>query len=102
MASNSPATTSCTSPVPSGVPLACYEPFLRRNFISTTSQVRIPRKVLDVIGPADRSLPIASDWDMYIRAKDHVAILKKHQRLNIDLRFTICAQKLGDTAEATY
>ena len=121
--------------------IACYEPYLRRNLISTTSQVLVPRKVLDVIGPADPSLPIASDWDMYIRiaathkvtflpdklirwrylpssasgpellrplrwAKDHLAILKKHQHLApAEYRSQIRAlrtQTLRDTADATY
>jgi glycosyltransferase involved in cell wall biosynthesis len=121
--------------------LSCYERFLRRNFISTTSQVLIPRTVLDIIGPADRSLPVGSDWDMYIRvaathkitflpeklvhwrylptsasgpalirplrwASDHLAILRKHERFaQAEYRSFIRAlraQKLRETAEATY
>ena len=121
--------------------LACYEPFLRRNLVSTTSQVLVPRSVLDAIGPADQSFPIANDWDLYIRiaaaypvtflpdklmrwrylatsasgpelirplrwAKDHVAILKKHERLapakyRPQVR-ALRVQKLRDTADATY
>jgi hypothetical protein len=121
--------------------VACYEPFLRRNLISTTSQVLVPRQVLAEVGPADQSFPIANDWDLYLRiaaghavtflpdklvrwrylptsasgpemirplrwAKDHVAILKKHQRL-APARYrpqirALRTQKLRDTADATY
>jgi glycosyltransferase involved in cell wall biosynthesis len=44
-----------------------YEELLRANFISTTSQVLIPRPVFDVVGLSDRRFPICSDWDLYLR-----------------------------------
>jgi glycosyltransferase involved in cell wall biosynthesis len=49
------------------VTLRCYERLLRGNLISTTSQVLIPRAVLDDVGLSDPRLSIASDWDLYIR-----------------------------------
>jgi glycosyltransferase involved in cell wall biosynthesis len=44
-----------------------YEPLLHRNLIATTSQALVPRSVLDDVGLGDRRLPIASDWDLYLR-----------------------------------
>jgi hypothetical protein len=49
------------------VTLRCYEHLLRGNLIATTSQVLIPRAVLDDVGLSDPRLPISSDWDLYIR-----------------------------------
>jgi glycosyltransferase involved in cell wall biosynthesis len=49
------------------VTLRCYERLLHGNLISTTSQVLVPRAVLDEFGLSDPQLPIASDWDLYIR-----------------------------------
>jgi glycosyltransferase involved in cell wall biosynthesis len=47
--------------------LSCYEQMLHRNLISTTSQVLVPRAVLEQVGLGDPRFPIASDWDLYIR-----------------------------------
>lgn len=41
--------------------------FVNGNFVSTASQVMIPREVLRLIGPSDTSLALASDWDLYLR-----------------------------------
>jgi GT2 family glycosyltransferase len=49
------------------VTLACYERFLHHNLISTTSQVLVPRAVLDDVGFGDARFPLASDWDLYLR-----------------------------------
>jgi glycosyltransferase involved in cell wall biosynthesis len=49
------------------VTLRCYERLLRGNLISSTSQVLIPRGVLDEVGLSDTRLPVSSDWDLYIR-----------------------------------
>jgi glycosyltransferase involved in cell wall biosynthesis len=49
------------------VTLRCYEQLLRQNLICTTSQVMVPRRVLDVVGLSDRAFPVASDHDLYIR-----------------------------------
>jgi glycosyltransferase involved in cell wall biosynthesis len=50
-----------------GISLPSYERFLRGNPVPTTSQVMIPRQVLEEIGPSDPAFPLASDWDLYIR-----------------------------------
>jgi glycosyltransferase involved in cell wall biosynthesis len=49
------------------VTLRCYEQLLRQNLICTTSQVMVPRHVLDVVGLSDTAFPVASDHDLYIR-----------------------------------
>jgi glycosyltransferase involved in cell wall biosynthesis len=49
------------------VSLPSYERFLRGNPVPTTSQVMIPRRVLEDIGPSDPTFPLASDWDLYLR-----------------------------------
>lgn len=60
--------------------LPFYERMLRGNVISTTSQVLIPRAVLDDIGVSDMRFPICSDWDLYIRiaASYDVTFLDRH------------------------
>jgi glycosyltransferase involved in cell wall biosynthesis len=59
--------------------LSCYERMLHRNLISTTSQVLVPRAVLEDVGLGDPRFPIASDWDLYIRiaASYHITFLRK-------------------------
>jgi len=47
--------------------LPSYRALLPHNFIMTTSQVMIPAAVLSRIGASDRSLKIASDYDLYLR-----------------------------------
>lgn len=49
------------------VTLACYPDLLRSNLVATTSQVMIPRRVLDAVGPSDARWPLSSDWDLYLR-----------------------------------
>ena len=51
--------------------LPSYRALLPHNFIMTTSQVMIPAAVLSQIGPSDRSLRIASDYDLYLRIAKH-------------------------------
>jgi glycosyltransferase involved in cell wall biosynthesis len=123
------------------VSLSCYECLLHRNLIYTTSQVLVPRAVLQDVGLTDARFPLGSDSDLYIRiaasydvtflrsslvrwryvensasgptqlrplrwAKDHIAILKKHQRCAPSkyrpLIRTLLTQKLRETADQTY
>jgi len=49
------------------VNLECFERLVRGNIISTTSQIMIPRRVLDDVGLSDTTFPIASDYDLYLR-----------------------------------
>ena len=49
------------------VTLRCQREFITRNLIATTSQVMVPRTVIDRIGPSDERFPVASDWDLYLR-----------------------------------
>lgn len=51
----------------SSISFPCHERLLRGNVIPTTSQVMIPRWVLDEVGPSDPAFPLASDWDLYLR-----------------------------------
>jgi glycosyltransferase involved in cell wall biosynthesis len=46
---------------------AFYERLLERNCILTVSQVMVPRRVLETVGPSDQAFPIASDYDLYLR-----------------------------------
>jgi hypothetical protein len=45
----------------------CYEDFLGRSLISSTSQIMVPRAVFDVVGLSDTTFRISSDWDLYLR-----------------------------------
>jgi glycosyltransferase involved in cell wall biosynthesis len=45
----------------------CYGQLLYQNLISTMSQVMVRRKVLDRVGPSDRSFSLSSDGDLYLR-----------------------------------
>ena len=45
----------------------CVEDLIADNLIYTTSQVMIPRRVLDAVGLSDAAFPIASDYDLYLR-----------------------------------
>src|SRR5215470_7809890 len=47
--------------------LACYPELLRSNLMATTSQVMIPRRVLDAVGASDARRSLSSDWDLYLR-----------------------------------
>jgi glycosyltransferase involved in cell wall biosynthesis len=55
--------------------------FVNGNFVSTASQVMIPREVLKRIGPSDTSLALASDWDLYLRISLCYPITLIRQRL---------------------
>ena len=59
----------------------CYQRLLHGPFISTTSQVMVPKKVLETVGLSDLKLKRASDYDLYLRiaAKFEVTII--HRRL---------------------
>jgi glycosyltransferase involved in cell wall biosynthesis len=45
----------------------CHDVLLRLNFIPTMSQVMIPRRVLEAVGPSDPSFSVGSDYDLYLR-----------------------------------
>ena len=45
----------------------CYELLIYGNFITTTSQVLIPRGILDVVGLSDPAFSFGSDYDLYLR-----------------------------------
>jgi hypothetical protein len=47
--------------------LRCYPELIRQNLITTTSQVMIPRAVVDHIGLSDERYAVSSDWDLYLR-----------------------------------
>jgi glycosyltransferase involved in cell wall biosynthesis len=49
------------------VTLRCYEQLLDQNVILTSSQVLIPKAVLDLVGLSDVRIGHASDWDLYLR-----------------------------------
>ena len=57
----------------------CYRAFLLGNLIATMSQVMVPRGALEAVGRSDIRLPIASDWDLYLRISAHhdVTILNR-------------------------
>jgi len=44
-----------------------YDDLLRVPLIPTTSQVMIPARVLEAVGPSDGRFKIASDYDLYLR-----------------------------------
>ena len=45
----------------------CFEHLIRGNLIATTSQIMIPRRVIDDVGESDGAFPVASDYDLYLR-----------------------------------
>jgi len=49
------------------VTVRCYDQLLQQNVILTSSQVLIPREVLDQVGLSDVRIGNASDWDLYLR-----------------------------------
>jgi glycosyltransferase involved in cell wall biosynthesis len=49
------------------ITLRCYEELIRGNLITSTSQVMVPRTVIDRVGLSDERFPISSDWDLYLR-----------------------------------
>jgi glycosyltransferase involved in cell wall biosynthesis len=51
-----------------------YEDLLRVQLIATTSQVMIPARVLEAVGPSDGRFKIASDYDLYLRIASHYDI----------------------------
>jgi glycosyltransferase involved in cell wall biosynthesis len=58
---------------------SCYRLFVMGNRINTVSQVMIPKPVLESVGLSDAALPIASDYDLYLRIlKDYpIAVVNK-------------------------
>lgn len=44
-----------------------YDDLVRGPFIFTTSQVMIPARVLEAVGPSDGRFKFASDYDLYLR-----------------------------------
>jgi len=59
--------------------MRCYENLIRQNLITTTSQVMVPRAVIDRVGLSDEHFPVSSDWDLYLRiaAEFEVTFLKR-------------------------
>jgi len=51
-----------------------YEDLLRGPVIATTSQVMIPARVLEAVGPSDGRFKFASDYDLYLRIASHYDI----------------------------
>ena len=47
--------------------LRCYRELIIQNLITTTSQVMVPRAVIDRVGVSDERFPVSSDWDLYLR-----------------------------------
>lgn len=58
---------------------SCYRDLLLGNLIATMSQVMVPRAVLEAVGLSDVRLPLASDWDLYLRiaARHDITILNR-------------------------
>ena len=44
-----------------------YDDLLRRPLIATTSQVMIPARVLQAVGPSDERFKFGNDYDLYLR-----------------------------------
>jgi glycosyltransferase involved in cell wall biosynthesis len=44
-----------------------YDDLLRGTLIATTSQVMIPARVLEAVGPSDGQIKFSSDYDLYLR-----------------------------------
>jgi len=63
------------------ITLRCYEELIRNNLISTTSQVMIPKAVIDEVGLSDERFPVSSDWDLYLRIAANHAITFMGQKL---------------------
>jgi glycosyltransferase involved in cell wall biosynthesis len=61
------------------ITLQCYEELIRNNLICTTSQVMVPRAVIDRVGLSDERFEVSSDWDLYLRiaASSDVTFLNK-------------------------
>jgi glycosyltransferase involved in cell wall biosynthesis len=44
-----------------------FDRLVEGHFISTTSQVMVPKAVLDRVGSSDTKFPVSSDYDLYLR-----------------------------------
>jgi glycosyltransferase involved in cell wall biosynthesis len=62
-----PSVRVLLNPAPGIATVEAFRHLLIGNFISTVSQVMIPRAVLESIGPSDPSFALVSDWDLYLR-----------------------------------
>lgn len=67
--------------VGSTLTISCYQDLVPGSVLSTTSQVMIPRAVLDRVGASDPSFTIASDWDLYLRIAELYEFTFLAQRL---------------------
>jgi GT2 family glycosyltransferase len=51
----------------SSITVRCYRELIRRNLISTVSQIMVPAAVLGAVGSSDASFRVSSDYDLYLR-----------------------------------
>jgi glycosyltransferase involved in cell wall biosynthesis len=58
-----------------------YAELLRGNFISTSSQVMVPRPALDAVGMSDTHFRLCSDYDLYLRLARRFPLTLIGQRL---------------------
>jgi cellulose synthase/poly-beta-1,6-N-acetylglucosamine synthase-like glycosyltransferase len=58
---------------------SCYNLLLEENFISTSSEVMVPTRVLRAVGASDTRFRVSSDYDLYLRiaASYDVTIVKR-------------------------
>jgi len=62
-------------------PVECTDALLGLNFIVTCSQVLVRRSTLNQVGPSDENLPVASDYDLWLRILRHGRVLFSPQVL---------------------
>src|SRR6266404_1995218 len=65
----------------SSITLHCYEELIRNNLICTTSQVMVPRSIIERVGLSDERFSVSSDWDLYLRIAAESGVTFLNQRL---------------------
>ncbi len=58
----------------SSITVRCYGELIRRNLISTVSQIMIPAAVLRDVGFSDTSFRVSSDYDLYLRIAERYPV----------------------------
>ena len=65
----------------SSITLRCYEELIRNNLICTTSQVMVPRWIIERVGLSDERFALSSDWDLYLRIAAETDVTFLNRRL---------------------
>ena len=83
----------------SAVTVQCYGELIRRNLISTVSQIVVPATVLRHVGSSDTSFRVCSDYDLYLRIAARYSITFVRKPL---MRWRYVASSASGPADLRY